>query len=323
MAEQASSCDLEFAEGDAAENRPRRSLTRQLLLAAARRAGRRSAFHHGDGMERTTNVAAYDAWRSETLASQMADHFDTRRLRDRDVLDFGCGSGELTLQLASRFGCRGVRGIDMDRATLERAERKAAELPPQDQERIRFQLADDDRRIAVSDSSADVVCCFDVLEHIPHVAATVAEWRRVLRPGGEVWIWWSPWRGPYGHHVESLVPLPWVHLLVPARTIFAVCADIYDDPAFVPRHWDMDPATGGRRPNRWRGKGRYEPFLNRLTRRQFERVVRRSGLAIEARKIPGFHGSRAARMTRPLTLLPGAGEWFVSFFTYRLCKRVP
>jgi SAM-dependent methyltransferase len=294
----------------------------RLWLAAARRAGKGSAFHHGEGIRRTTEVAAYDAWRAEALVSQVTDHFDASRLRGRDVLDFGCGSGELTVQLATRFGCRSVVGIDLDRTALDRAEHKAAKLAPQDRERIRLRLADDDRRIAAPDSCVDIICCFDVLEHIPHVAESAAEWRRVLRPGGEVWIWWSPWRGPYGHHVESLVPLPWVHLLLPARTIFAVCADIYDDPAFVPRHWDIDPATGARRPNRWRGRACYEPFLNRLTQGQFERVVGRSGLAMAERKIHGFRGSRAARMTCPLTLLPGLGEWFVSFFTYRLCKPV-
>lgn len=320
MAEQASSCDLDFAESNAAEDRPGRSLSQQLLRAAARRAGKRSAFHHGEGIRRTTDLAVYDAWRADTLASQVTDHFDAVRLRDRDVLDFGCGSGELTVQLASHFGCRSVVGIDLDQAALHRAENKAACLSRQHKETIRFEIARDERRIELPDASVDLVCCFDVLEHIPHLEATVLEWRRVLRPGGEVWIWWSPWRGPYGHHVESLVPLPWVHLLVSARTIFAVCADIYDDPAFVPRHWDIDPATGSRRPNRWRGKSRYEPFLNRLTRRQFERIVRRSDLTLDQRKIHGFRGSRTARMTRPLTLLPGVGECFVSFFTYRLCK---
>ncbi|NOS99270.1 MAG: hypothetical protein HOP29_01430, partial [Phycisphaerales bacterium] len=125
---------------------------------------------------------------------------------------------------------------------------------------------------------------------------------------------------PYGHHLESLLPLPWVHLWFAPKTLFAACAEIYDDPTFVPRIWDRDPVTGGRRPNKWRATESFEPFLNKLTRRDFESAVSRAGFAIAERRAHGFAGSTPARATRPLTRVPVVGECFVSFYTYRLVR---
>lgn len=290
------------------------------LLWAAKRAMKRSAFHLGDGIARTTDAKAYDDWRANSLIAQLTDHFDQSRLAGKDVLDFGCGSGELTTKLVERFGARSAVGVDLSKKSLARAEAKRNELAEENRAKLRFDRATDPKRIDLPGESIDIICCFDVLEHIPSVRETVAEWRRVLRPGGSVWIWWSPWRGPYGHHVESLVPLPWVHLLASPKTIFRVCADIYDDPEFVPRHWDCDAETGERRPNKWRGHERFEPFLNKLTRRQFERIVREEGLSVQHRLTKGFQGSPASRATNALTILPILGECFVSYFTYELQK---
>ena len=300
----------------------RLSIPGRLLRWAARRARRKSAFHQAERVSRTLNARAYDAWRGQELRSQLTSHFDAHRLRHKDVLDFGCGTGELSIQLATTFGCRSVIGVDTSAAAIERAGDKLARLPPDRQKAIRVIRALDDRRIDLPDASVDYICCFDVVEHIPRARETVADWRRVLRPGGEVWIWWSPWRGPYGHHVDSLIPLPWVHLVFSATTIFTVCAEVYDDPTFVPRAWDLDPQGGRKRPNKWRSAVGFEPFLNRLTRRQFEQTVRQSGFVIARRQTHGFGGSAPARATRALTWIPVLGECFVSFYAYRLvCPR--
>lgn len=291
-----------------------------LLFQAARRVSGRSALHRGDGLQRTTDARAYDRWRAQSLRRQLTSHFQPARLRGADVLDFGCGNGDLSLILAAEFGCRSVVGIDLKAKAVAKAEEKRAHLTAQARDTLRFVTATDDRRIELADESVDLICCFDVVEHTPHPTETAAQWRRVLRPGGEVWVWWSPWRGPYGHHVESLIPLPWIHLVLRPRTVFTACAELYDAPDFVPRIWDTDPTTGRKRPNKWRTMTTYEPFLNRLTRRQFERAVRAQRLAIAHRETHGFSGSCKARATQALTRLPVLGECFVSFYVYRLVK---
>jgi len=261
-----------------------------------------------------------DRWRAASLRAQLTEHFETDQVKSRDVLDFGCGSGELSQLLVEPFGARSVIGLDLKRELLARADEKRCAADSDVQERLCFVLTEDEQRINLPDKSVDLICCFDVVEHILKLARTAAEWTRVLRPGGAVWIWWSPWRGPYGHHVESLLPLPWIHLICSARTIFSACAEMYDHDDFVPRIWDVDIQTGCKRPNRWRTKTHFEPFLNKLTSAQFERIILRNGLSITHRAVHGFGGSTASRATRPLLRLPILGECFVSFYTYRLAK---
>jgi len=198
------------------------SLVGRLLQLVARRRQRRSPFHAGEGLARTTSPAAYDRWRLESLRQQIMDHFDPVALAGRDVLDFGCGTGGLSRLLAAEFRCRSVIGIDASAPAIERARSAAGKITSDNAACPGYLWAKDDRCIDLPNASADCICCFDVLEHVPHPLDTLAEWHRVLRPGGEVWIWWSPWRGPYGHHLESLIPLPWVHLFLPPRTLFRV-----------------------------------------------------------------------------------------------------
>ncbi len=295
----------------------------RLLLGLARRAHRKSAFHRGSGAETVTSRSHYESWRAKSLEEQLRTHFDPSRLAGKDVLDFGCGSGALSEIIARDFKAASVIGIDMDSDAIERAcdHLDQANLTADVAGRLSFRHATDDRRIDLPDESCDIICCFDVLEHIPNVSETLAEWQRVLRPGGEVWIWWSPWMGPYGHHVESLIPLPWVHLLFSPATVFAVCAEIFDDPDFVPRLWDIDAETGTRRANKWRDMKTYEPFLNRMRSEEFEGLIRKTTFDIRDRRRAGFAGSSLSRSTRFLIPLPLIGECFVSYFTYRLTAR--
>jgi SAM-dependent methyltransferase len=100
-----------------------------------------------------------------------------------DVLDFGCATGWLTLALASA-GCRAT-GVDVSRNALALAEqlRARAEWPA-------FSSADffayDGKRLPLEDSSIDRILCFDAFHHVKDQAATLAEFSRVLRPGGRV-----------------------------------------------------------------------------------------------------------------------------------------
>ncbi|MCP4592352.1 MAG: hypothetical protein GY842_16590, partial [bacterium] len=74
-----------------------------LLLRAARRANRRAAQPGSESCARTTDASAYGRWRDESLRRQLTDHFHPDRLRGKDVLDFGCGTGELSMLLAAQY----------------------------------------------------------------------------------------------------------------------------------------------------------------------------------------------------------------------------
>ena len=96
-----------------------------------------------------------------------------------DALDVGCGTGFLSLELAQR-GHR-VTGIDFAPAMLALARRKAMQAGAD----IHFEEADAEA-LPLPPSSFDLVVTCHVLWTLPHPAAAIGEWIRVLRPGGRL-----------------------------------------------------------------------------------------------------------------------------------------
>lgn len=95
------------------------------------------------------------------------------------VLDLACGEGYGSALLART--ALSVVGIDIDRETVERAARTYFDA---NLEFVRGS-ADD---IPLVDSSVDAVVCFETLEHIEAQAKMLEEFRRVLAPGGLLFI---------------------------------------------------------------------------------------------------------------------------------------
>lgn len=102
----------------------------------------------------------------------------TRALpRDSVILDFGCGEGRLCRELVDR-GFMNVLGIDFSPAMIRIAREQVPEAG--------F-IATDSERLPCGDESIDAILLFAVLTCIADDAAQkklLAEFRRVLRPGG-------------------------------------------------------------------------------------------------------------------------------------------
>jgi SAM-dependent methyltransferase len=103
------------------------------------------------------------------------------RLGVLDVLDAGCGTGFLSLELAAR-GHR-VTGVDFAPAMLAEARRKAAERGVS----IRSEEADAEQ-LPFAPGSFDLVISRHVLWTLPNPEAAIDEWIRVLRPGGRLTV---------------------------------------------------------------------------------------------------------------------------------------
>jgi demethylmenaquinone methyltransferase/2-methoxy-6-polyprenyl-1,4-benzoquinol methylase len=94
------------------------------------------------------------------------------------VLDVACGTGDLSLMLASA-GARSVVGLDFCRPMLEIARRKASEGTLS----VQF-IEGDALRLPFADESFDVATIAFGLRNLSSVEEGLRELRRVLRPGG-------------------------------------------------------------------------------------------------------------------------------------------
>jgi ubiquinone/menaquinone biosynthesis C-methylase UbiE len=134
--------------------------------------GRRAAHFDEDFGHSIRTAAERSAW------NRIFDLVVVRR-SGLDVLDAGCGTGFLSLELASR-GHR-VTGVDFAPAMLAEARRKAAEQGAS----IRFEEGDAEQ-LPFTAGSFDLVVSRHVLWTLPHPEAAIDEWIRVLRSGGRL-----------------------------------------------------------------------------------------------------------------------------------------
>jgi SAM-dependent methyltransferase len=97
--------------------------------------------------------------------------------RGRDVLEIGCGEGDLTQQLATT--AKSVVGIDLSEGCIERATQN---MDPAMSGTLTFRAMDAER-LAFPEDSFDVVCGRAILHHLV-LDRALGEVARVLRPGG-------------------------------------------------------------------------------------------------------------------------------------------
>lgn len=266
-----------------------------------------------------TDVDTYAAWRDSSLTASWR-HFDDAELMGRDVLDFGCGEGQLALLFAGKGLARSITGVDIDTAALERARAALAERPEL-APTLRF-VEGDVAGLPLADASIDLITAFDCMEHVMAPDAILKDWARVLRPGGRVLIEWFPFKGPWGPHMEALIPVPWAHVVFGERAMFRTAAAIYDDPDFVPRHWDLLP-DGRKKPNKWFQWESFaeQAYVNELDIRTFRKLVAAAGLRIERLDRSGFGRSGAKKLVGDaLMALPVLGEYATSFAVIALEK---
>ncbi len=120
----------------------------------------------------------------------------------RRVLDAGCGEGYGAALLAGTAAL--VVGVDRDPEAVGWAAGKYGAT-----ERLAF-VAADVAALPIADGGADLVCCFQVIEHLPDPVAFLREVRRVLAPGGALMLT-TPnllvaGARPNPHHVQDFSP---------------------------------------------------------------------------------------------------------------------
>jgi ubiquinone/menaquinone biosynthesis C-methylase UbiE len=102
------------------------------------------------------------------------------------VLDAGCGSGRLAVLIARRRPDLQVRGVDLEHGMVTVAARRAEHENLTS--RVTFTAADL-ADLPLPDDSVDLIVSTASMHHWADVRAVIGSLGRVLRPGGEMWIY--------------------------------------------------------------------------------------------------------------------------------------
>ncbi|HEX2087539.1 MAG TPA: class I SAM-dependent methyltransferase [Solirubrobacteraceae bacterium] len=201
-------------------------------------------------------------------------------LEGADVLDVGCGTGNLCV-LAVRRGARSATGVDYNPLEIDLGRRMIAAETPDAAERVELVVGAD--LSPLGDRDFDVIVSKDSFEHYQQPEEMFAAMEGRLRPGGHLAIGFGPlWNAPYGPHLDTR--LPWVHHLFPERLLL--------------EEWNA--LRPGKHATRLEDTG-----VNRMTLARFERMVEatrltRVGYARNVSDHPAVRAMDALSRVRPL-----------------------
>jgi len=137
---------------------------------------------HADGVTET-----YDRWAPvyDAVFGPVLNLARRRTIRSlpaaaREILEVGVGTGLSLPHYPSRAA---VTGIDLSDSMLERARRRARR---EGLENIRALLQMDAAHLTFGGNSFDCAVAMFVMTVVPDPAATMAQMRRVVRPGGRI-----------------------------------------------------------------------------------------------------------------------------------------
>jgi demethylmenaquinone methyltransferase/2-methoxy-6-polyprenyl-1,4-benzoquinol methylase len=143
-------------------------------------------------------------WRARLVAA-------VRRAAPGDVLDLATGSGDVALALARALPPETrITGMDFCQPMLDRAELKKAGRRSARYTRVAFQLGDG-LALPLADASFDAVTIAFGLRNMADRAGCLTEMRRVLRPGGRLFVLEfsqpDPWFQPiYRAYLRRVTP---------------------------------------------------------------------------------------------------------------------
>lgn len=115
----------------------------------------------------------------------------TSRIPDQEVsiLDWGCGYGDMAYILKNRRPRANITCYDVHDAPSRRVLLERSGLP--------YIVASHEVELPFKDCSFDYALAIGVLEHVPNESGSLEELHRVLKPGGQLLLFFAPNRWSY------------------------------------------------------------------------------------------------------------------------------
>jgi SAM-dependent methyltransferase len=244
---------------------------------------------------------AYSDWEHRTGRALISRHKEyLGDLEGKKILDIGCGLGGKTLVYAEAGG--DVTGVDLDPAHCSGAVdyARGSGFPMN-------VVCGDATLLPFSDSSFDMVIANDSMEHFHDPASALNELVRVVRTGGLVFLFFTPWGSPLGSHLYDHIKTPWCHILFSEKILedmlcLAFAEEGREDPA-----GDAGSAMDD-----------YRSENNRIDISGYRKIIRSVGtIAVEKEELipPKFE------FLRPLTRFPWIREYFTGTVVSFLRKK--
>jgi ubiquinone/menaquinone biosynthesis C-methylase UbiE len=169
--------------------------------------GERAHWWSSQNFDTWKNLYVSEYTRGFYVLSVLAKYASDFRVEGAKVLDIGCGDAGVLIALAENGAC--ASGIEVSERSLYRARVRAEEHA------VDIALgAAVAEALPYADASHDLILLDNVLEHVQDQERTLAEIRRVLRPGGLLYMvtpkpfaLYSLWNDPH-YDLAGLVLLP-------------------------------------------------------------------------------------------------------------------
>lgn len=175
------------------------------------------------------SVDAYYEWRKERALPAVRKVQQKKRLRDKTVLDIGCGFGSLSSLLHDK-GAK-VFATEVDTKKLHYAKKKLKHLG------ITFHEVHDET-LPFEDEMFDVVMLFDVIEHVSDPQKMIQEVRRVTKKRGIIYVEFTPFYSVTGHHLYDYTKLP-IHLVAEGRIKNLIYSEDVDSFTSKDEYWEL------------------------------------------------------------------------------------
>jgi 2-polyprenyl-3-methyl-5-hydroxy-6-metoxy-1,4-benzoquinol methylase len=101
----------------------------------------------------------------------------------KTLLDVACGSGGPALRITANSSCSLV-GIDIHEQAIATANSLASQRSLK--ERAEFYVVNATEQLPFPDGRFDAITCIDAINHLPNRPLVIAEWARLLKPGGHL-----------------------------------------------------------------------------------------------------------------------------------------